>query len=102
MIYLIRSPSYKQATANYDPMFGVSFGPTQPVVSKADIFHDNWELLPSDIVVGESLGEGAFGEVYKGLLKGPLTCSKIKPVYRNAVHVSVAIKLLKGSSKSHF
>ncbi len=84
-------------------MFGVSFGPRtapQPVESKADIFHDDWELFPSDIVVGESLGEGAFGEVYKGLLKGPLTCSKIKPEYRNAIHVSVAIKLLKGKPQA--
>ena len=58
--------------------------------------HDDWELLPMDILIDETLGEGAFGEVYKGFLKGPITCSKVKPSYRNAVHLPVAIKLLKG------
>ena len=44
----------------------------------------------------DPLGEGAFGEVYKGVVKGPLTCSRLKPTLRNAICVPVAIKLLKG------
>ncbi len=57
---------------------------------------DEWEVSPSSVTIEDPLGEGAFGEVYKGLLKGPLTNSKLKPAYRNMVIVSVAIKLLKG------
>ena len=44
----------------------------------------------------DSLGEGAFGEVYKGVVKGPISCSKVRPSLRNAIAVPVAIKLLKG------
>ena len=88
-----------QNTAHYDPMFGnVSFGlrdttlPSNATPQTAD----DWEVPPSDIIMDQLLGEGAFGKVYKGFLRGPVTCSKVKPNYRNAVHVNVAIKLLKG------
>ena len=79
----------------------VTFGPRTATsvpsqVHHDTLSHDDWEVPPSDIIVDESLGEGAFGEVYKGFLKGPITSSKVKPCYRNGVHVSVAIKLLKG------
>ena len=57
---------------------------------------DDWELSPTNILIGDPLGEGAFGLVYKGDLKGPVKCSKVKPAYRKAVLVSIAIKLLKG------
>lgn len=65
-------------------------------VSEKDEPSDDWELSPKDVTVFASLGEGEFGEVYKALLKGPITCSKVKPKYRNAFSVSAAIKLLKG------
>lgn len=90
-----------QNAANYDPMFNnMNLGPRTTIMKShpppGTIDHDDWEVSPTDIVVDVTLGEGAFGEVYKGFLKGPITCSKVKPTYRNAVHVSVAIKLLKG------
>ena len=96
-----------QNTAHYDNMFAtVSFGSSRPSdllthTSHAPVSHDDWEVPPSDIVVDQTLGEGAFGEVYKGYLKGPITCSKVMPVYRNSVHVGVAIKLLKGTQCGH-
>lgn len=79
----------------------MSFGPkdtllTSHTQAKAVPMADDWEVMPSDIVVDQTLGEGAFGEVYKGFIKGPIVCSRVKPSYRNAVHVTVAIKLLKG------
>ena len=48
------------------------------------------------MIIEDSLGEGAFGEVYKGVVKGPLKCSKLRPSLRNAIAIPVAIKLLKG------
>ena len=91
-----------QTAPNYDPLFNTMSMGSFPAPAKhhppppVGVPVDDWEVSPSDIVVDESLGEGAFGEVYKGFLKGPLTCNKVKPSYRNAVHVGVAIKLLKG------
>ena len=31
---------------------------------------DHWEILPSNIELGEALGEGAFGKVYIATVKG--------------------------------
>ena len=56
---------------------------------------DEWEVPPSELIVEQSLGEGAFGEVYKGILKGPIACTKVRPTQRKAVFTEVAIKLLK-------
>ena len=49
---------------------------------------DDWELHPSDIIMGDMLGEGAFGEVYAGFLTkhGKIQCT------------TVAIKILKGKT----
>lgn len=63
------------------------------------LIDDDWEITPSSVTIDDLLGEGAFGEVYKGYLKGPLTHSKLKPEYRNAVIIPVAIKLLKGRAQ---
>ena len=56
---------------------------------------DEWEVPQGEIIVEASLGEGAFGEVFKGILKGPIACSKVRPSQRKAVFLEVAIKLLK-------
>ncbi len=71
---------------------------TCPITTTATLSHDDWEVSPSCIIVEDLLGEGAFGEVYKGTLKGPITCTKVQRNYRNLVSISVAIKLLKGES----
>ena len=55
---------------------------------------DDWELHPSDIVMGDMLGEGAFGEVYVGYL---MERGKSSKVQRN--NTTVAIKILNGMMK---
>ena len=56
---------------------------------------DEWEISTNDIIVDQLLGRGAFGEVYKGVIRGPLENPKISIVLRQAIGVPVAIKLLK-------
>ncbi len=83
-----------------DPMFAINretrkrADPSTPTIEPL-LMSDEWEVSPSEIIVQDSLGEGAFGEVYKGILKGPITCSKVQPSLRRAVFIEVAIKLLK-------
>ena len=62
----------------------------------AKVISDDWEICPSNITVDNIMGEGAFGEVYRGYIEWPLSHSKVKPEYRNKVHICAAIKLLKG------
>ena len=56
---------------------------------------DEWELPPSQVIVESTLGEGAFGEVYKGTVKGPLSNPKVPMAVKSAICIPVAIKLLK-------
>ncbi len=67
--------------------------PTDPQLPEID----EWEISASEIIIEDSLGEGAFGEVYKGVVKGPIRCTRVPPSLRNAIAVPVAIKLLKGT-----
>ena len=57
---------------------------------------DQWEIPASQVVIEEQLGEGCFGEVYKGTVQGTLTNPKLQPAFRNKLFLTVAIKLLKG------
>ena len=53
---------------------------------------DDWEI-PVDNVQRESkFSEGCFGEVYKGVVRGPITNSRMM---KNTICVNVAIKMLK-------
>ena len=59
---------------------------------------DEWEISTNDIIMEEHLGEGAFGEVYKGVIRGPLGNPKISAILRHSIGVPVAIKMLKSES----
>ena len=49
-----------------------------------------------EVIVEDHLGEGAFGMVFKGTIRGPLRNSKLSPKLKQAIAIPVAIKLLKG------
>ena len=57
---------------------------------------DLWELNKHDLTIKEQMNEGFFGEVYRGVVKGPLKSNThLNPTLRNASTISVAVKYLK-------
>lgn len=54
---------------------------------------DEWEIPAIALVVEKQLGEGCFGEVYKGSVHGPIPSSR---AMKDSAHTTVAIKYLKG------
>ena len=59
---------------------------------------DEWEISTDDIIMEEQLGKGAFGDVYKGVIRVPLENPKLNTILRKAIGVPVAIKMLKSES----
>lgn len=57
---------------------------------------DEWELPPQNVVLEEELGEGCFGKVLKGFVKGPIASSR---VMKNSICETVAIKFLKSEEQ---
>ena len=56
---------------------------------------DEWEIPANEVIMEKQLGEGAFGEVYKGVIKCPIVNPKVKLSAKNPICTPVAIKLLK-------
>ena len=56
---------------------------------------DEWEIPASEVIMEKLLGEGAFGEVYKGIVKCPIVNSKVRSSSKTSLCTTVAIKLLK-------
>ena len=56
---------------------------------------DDWEIPACDVIINDQVGEGFFGEVYKGMVKGPISNPKIPASLKNVIYSTVAIKLLK-------
>ena len=79
-----------------------SGGIKKPLNSPNDVITtDEWEIPPSQVIVESTLGEGAFGEVYKGTLRGPLSNPKIPTAVKSAICIPVAIKMLKCQFYTH-
>jgi proto-oncogene tyrosine-protein kinase Ret len=60
---------------------------------------DEWEIPPEQVIVEGNIGEGAFGEVLKGAVKGPLSNPKVPRALKSSICIPVAIKMLKTSAK---
>ncbi len=56
---------------------------------------DDWEVPAGKVIIENRLGEGCFGEVYQGMIKGHITNPKIQTSLKNTICPVVAIKLLK-------
>ena len=56
---------------------------------------DEWEISANEVIMEKQLGQGAFDEVYKGVIKCPIVNSKVKLSAKNPICTPVAIKLLK-------
>ena len=56
---------------------------------------DEWEIPANEVIMEKLLGEGAFGEVYKGIVKCPIVNPKVRSSAKTSICTPVAIKLLK-------
>ena len=54
------------------------------------------QIPTTDVIVEDHLGEGAFGYVFKGVIRGPLRNPKLSSKLKQTIGLPVAIKLLKG------
>lgn len=59
---------------------------------------DEWEIPAGQVIIENRLGEGCFGEVYQGTIKGTISNPKIQASLKNTICPVVAIKLLKSKN----
>ena len=57
---------------------------------------DEWEVLASCVIIDDKLGEGAFGEVYRGIVSGDSDSPRLNAYLQHKEKPFVAVKLLKG------
>ena len=60
---------------------------------------DQWEIPVQKVIIETKFGEGCFGEVHKGFVRGPIPNS---PTMKGSICIAVAIKTLKSKSDVHF
>ena len=53
---------------------------------------DQWEIPVNKVIIETKFGEGCFGEVHKGFVRGPIHNS---PTMKGSICIAVAIKTLK-------
>lgn len=53
---------------------------------------DEWEIPVGSVIVESKFGEGCFGEVHKGVVRGPLPSTRSM---KTNICIAVAIKMLK-------
>ena len=57
---------------------------------------DQWEVYSNQVVIQHLLGEGAFGEVFRGLFDSTITEKSSVKKFDESNSVVVAVKQLKG------
>ena len=80
----VQTPIISTSKGNGKVWWGTASQRYQPV--------DGWEIPSSSIILEEQLGEGCFGEVHRGVVKGPLPTTY---VMKSAICKTVAVKFLK-------
>ena len=65
------------------------------MTARRDRLLDGWEIPSGNIILEDQLGEGCFGEVHRGVVKGPLPHSHMM---KSTICKTVAIKFLKRKS----
>ena len=58
---------------------------------------DDWEIPVGSVIVDTKFGEGCFGEVHRGVVRGPLPSTR---TMKSNICVTVAIKMLKSKFTS--
>ena len=66
----------------------ISLVPSAPII-------DEWEIPVNKVIIETKFGEGCFGEVHKGFVRGPIPNS---PTMKGSICIAVAIKTLKSKS----
>lgn len=63
---------------------------------------DQWEIYSNQVAIQSRLGEGAFGDVYRGLYNSSVTKNSCNiPKFNTNNSVVVAVKLLRGKNIMH-
>ena len=60
---------------------------------------DLFEVPAQCIILDQRLGEGCFGEVYRGIVRGDYLNQYLTAYLRQKSHQFVAVKILKGKTK---
>lgn len=65
-------------------------------LTQTSVEYDEWEIPVGSVIVDTKFGEGCFGEVHRGVVRGPLPSTR---TMKSNICVTVAIKMLKSESE---
>ena len=98
---LVLTYDFLQAYKELQLIFSSAMMPNSAVVENGTTMlqPDDWEISPEGIIMDEKLGEGAFGEVYKGIVAETYNNPHIEGFLKRNGNGYVAVKFLKGESQ---
>ena len=68
-------------------------------ITDSELSKDAFEVPAKCIILDQPLGEGCFGKVYRGVVRGDYSNRYLAAYLRQKSHRFVAVKILKGKSK---